>query len=154
MRPDDSRAPNAPTPTSVGLRFFQSAESGAHTQQSVGREYGRSFQHSIRGRLTPIPSLRRGFALVAPAVERSLPIDPATPLHRAMSIKPYLDGIEFDPETLRILDLVMERVSLTLLLERREIPHERIAKAIIKFAQQGERDPVRLRERILQSMAK
>ena len=71
-----------------------------------------------------------------------------------MSIKPYLDGIEFDPETLGILDLVMERVSLTLLLERREVPRERIAKEIIKFAQQGERDPVRLRERILQSMAK
>ena len=70
-----------------------------------------------------------------------------------MPIKPYLDGIEFDPETLRILDFVMERVSLTLLLDRREIPHERIAKAIIKLAQQGERDPVRLRERILQSMA-
>lgn len=70
-----------------------------------------------------------------------------------MSIKPYLDGIEFNPETIRMLDLVMERVSLTLLLDRREIPADRIAKAIIKFAQQGERDPVRLRERILQSIA-
>jgi hypothetical protein len=51
-----------------------------------------------------------------------------------------------------MLDLVMERVSLTLLLDRREVPRERIAKHIIKFAQEGERDPVRLRERILQSM--
>ena len=57
-----------------------------------------------------------------------------------MSITPYLDGLEVDPETKRVLSAALEmtRVSLGLV---DNFANGIIAKRISEIAESGERDP-------------
>jgi hypothetical protein len=65
-------------------------------------------------------------------------------------IRPYLDGHQFDPETVRVLGLAFEITRAALRIEdENEAAKQVIAAELIKCAEQGERDPQRLSERIL-----
>jgi len=57
-----------------------------------------------------------------------------------MSITPYLDGLEVDPETKRVLSAALEmtRVSLGLI---DNFANGIIAKRLTEIAETGERDP-------------
>ena len=68
-----------------------------------------------------------------------------------MPIRPYLNGIAFDPETIEVLGAAFERALQSLrLADRSDLATELLAKKMIEVAQQGERDPERLCERTLQ----
>ena len=68
-----------------------------------------------------------------------------------MPIRPYLNGIAFDPETIEALGVAFEKALQSLrLVDRTDLATELLAKKMIEVAQQGERDPERLCERTLQ----
>ena len=72
-----------------------------------------------------------------------------------MPIRQYLDGERFDPETTRLLGIAFEFAIQALhnwgLVDP---PREAIARAIIGFANAGERDPERLCDLALEACAK
>jgi hypothetical protein len=57
-----------------------------------------------------------------------------------MSITPYLDGLEVDPETKRVLGAALEMTRLSLGLAD-EFANGIIARRIIELAKAGERNP-------------
>ena len=60
----------------------------------------------------------------------------------------------FGPDEIRVLTTAFEDALRTLhLADRADPATEMIAKKIIELAQQGERDPVRLRERAIQFLS-
>jgi hypothetical protein len=64
-----------------------------------------------------------------------------------MSIRQYLNGERFDPETLRIVGLAFEVARVALHLRgRRDAADKLIAEQIIELAKAGEHDPDRLSE--------
>jgi hypothetical protein len=59
----------------------------------------------------------------------------------------------FEPEAISIMTSAYAEVCRTLGLSGRDHPEaDTVAKTVIEFAQRGERDPVRLRERVLQAL--
>jgi hypothetical protein len=57
-----------------------------------------------------------------------------------MSITPYLDGLEVDPETKRVLGVALEMTRVSLGLAD-DFANGIIAKRIIEIAETGERHP-------------
>jgi hypothetical protein len=67
-----------------------------------------------------------------------------------MPLRQFVDGHRFDPEAIRHMGLAFEIVRAALQLEHNDkTSNEVLAKRIIALAQQGERDPGRLAERVL-----
>jgi hypothetical protein len=70
-----------------------------------------------------------------------------------MAIYRLLNNRAFGPDEIRVLSTAYEETLRTLRLDRSDPATEIIAKKIIEFAQRGERDPVRLRERAIRSLS-
>jgi hypothetical protein len=71
-----------------------------------------------------------------------------------MAIYPLLKNSAFGPEEIKVLTTAYEDTLRTLRLADRADPAaEIIAKKIIEFARRGERDPLRLRERAIESLS-
>jgi hypothetical protein len=73
-----------------------------------------------------------------------------------MSIRPYLVGHRFDDETTRLMGIAFE-TAVAAVRQRDGVddpPRDRTAKVIIDLAQAGERDPERLCEGALNTLAK
>jgi hypothetical protein len=71
-----------------------------------------------------------------------------------MAIYRLLKNRAFGPEEIKVLTTAYEDTLRTLRLADRADPAaEIIAKKIIEFAQRGERDPLRLRERAIESLS-
>ena len=69
-------------------------------------------------------------------------------------IRRLLENQAFGPDEIRVLTTAFEDTLRTLRLADRADPAtEIIARKIIELAQQGERDPDRLRERAIQSLS-
>ena len=68
-----------------------------------------------------------------------------------MSITPYLDGLEVDPDTKRVLGAALEmtRVSLGLAAD---FANEIIARRVVELAKAGERNPDLLCEGALKEL--
>jgi len=59
----------------------------------------------------------------------------------------------FEPETITVMTRAYTEVCHALGLSDGDLPQtDAVAKKVIEFAQRGERDPVRLREHVLQAM--
>ena len=71
-----------------------------------------------------------------------------------MAIYRLLKNSAFGPEEIKVLTTAYEDTLRTLRLADRADPAtEIIAKKIIEFAQRGERDPLQLRERAIESLS-
>jgi hypothetical protein len=66
------------------------------------------------------------------------------------TIIPFLQEDAFDPDALRAMSTALEEVSRTLQLDGDPRAREVIAVRIVELARRGERDPERLRDRVLQ----
>ena len=72
-----------------------------------------------------------------------------------MPIHPLLENEAFGPDEIRVLTTAFEDTLRTLRLTNRGDPvAEIIAKKIIELAQQGERDPVQLREHAIDFLSR
>ena len=70
-----------------------------------------------------------------------------------MPITIFLDGYKPDPETIRVMGVAFEMVRAALRLnDRNDLALEIIAKRIIDFAKEGERNPDLLCERALRDL--
>jgi hypothetical protein len=73
----------------------------------------------------------------------------------AVPIRPLLKNHAFGPDEIRVLTTAFEDTLRTLRLANRGDPvTEIIARKIIELAQQGERDPVQLRERAIDFLSR
>jgi len=73
----------------------------------------------------------------------------------AVPIRPLLKSHAFGPDEIRVLTTAFEDTLRTLRLANRGDPvTEIIARKIIELAQQGERDPVQLRERAIDFLSR
>jgi hypothetical protein len=71
-----------------------------------------------------------------------------------MPIYRLLQNHAFGPDEIRVLTTAFEEALQTLrLVDRADPATEMVARKIIELAQQGERDPVRLRERAVRSLS-
>ena len=68
-----------------------------------------------------------------------------------MSITPYLDGLEVDPETKRVLGAALEMTRVSLGLAD-DFANGIIAKRVIEVAKAGERNPGRLCEGAIEKL--
>jgi hypothetical protein len=67
-----------------------------------------------------------------------------------MPIKPFLNGLRFDQEALRILGIAFEQVCITLRIGASDDDvKQAIANKVIELANAGERNPDILCERVL-----
>jgi hypothetical protein len=66
------------------------------------------------------------------------------------TIIPILRDDAFDPDALRAMSTVLEEVCRTLKVDGDQGVREVMATRIIELARRGERDPERLRNRVLQ----
>lgn len=67
-----------------------------------------------------------------------------------MPIRAFLEGHQFEPETIRLMGLGFEMARVGLrLADRDDVSKETVACKIIALAQTGERDPERLCESVL-----
>lgn len=65
-----------------------------------------------------------------------------------------LEGAAFDPQTIKLLQSVLDEVWASLLPEQQaQVSRVTLARRILKAAANGERDPVRLRAHALIAMA-
>jgi hypothetical protein len=65
------------------------------------------------------------------------------------TIIPFLQEDAFDPDELRAMSTALEEVSRTLQLDGDQRAREIIAVRIVDLARRGERDPEKLRDRVL-----
>ena len=65
------------------------------------------------------------------------------------TIIPFLQDDAFDPEALRAMSTALEDVCRMLKVEHDEGAREAMAVRIIELARRGERDPERLRDRVV-----
>ena len=73
----------------------------------------------------------------------------------AMPINRALQGRVFSPDELQVLTTAFEQALRELrLVDRSDPATEMVAKKIIELADEGERDPVRLRERTVHSFGR
>ena len=71
-----------------------------------------------------------------------------------MPIYRLLQNHAFGPDEIRVLTTAFEEALQSLrLVDRADPATEMVARKIIELAQQGERDPVRLRERAVRSLS-
>ena len=68
-----------------------------------------------------------------------------------MSITPYLDGLEVDPDTKRVLGAALEMTRVSLGLPD-DFPDGMITKQVIELAKAGERNPTRLSEGAIEKL--
>ena len=74
---------------------------------------------------------------------------------RKMPIRPFFThGRAFGPEDIKIFTTVFDDVLSTLHLDRDDPATVTVAKRIIALANQGERDPARLREGVAKCLSK
>jgi hypothetical protein len=67
-----------------------------------------------------------------------------------MPISAFLEGHQFEPETIRVMGHGFEMTKVALrLADRDDVSKETVARKIIALAQAGERDPERLCESVL-----
>ena len=67
-----------------------------------------------------------------------------------MPITPFLNGINFDPETTRVAGVAYEMVRAALRLgDRGDFANEIIAKKVIELAKAGEANPDQLCKQVL-----
>ena len=67
-----------------------------------------------------------------------------------MPISAFLEGHQFEPETIRLMGLGFEMTMVGLrLADRDDVSKETVARKIIAVAKAGERDPERLCESVL-----
>jgi hypothetical protein len=67
-----------------------------------------------------------------------------------MPISAFLEGHQFEPETIRLMGLGFEMTMVGLrLADRDDVSKETVARKIIALAQAGERDPERMCESVL-----
>jgi hypothetical protein len=67
-----------------------------------------------------------------------------------MPVRAFLEGHQFEPETIRVMGLGFEMTMVALRLsDRDDVSKETVARKIIALAQAGERDPERLCESVL-----
>jgi hypothetical protein len=66
------------------------------------------------------------------------------------TIIPYLQDNAFDPDTLRAMSAALEEVCNKLQVNGDQRARETMAVRIIELVRRGERDPERLRDRVLQ----
>jgi len=67
-----------------------------------------------------------------------------------MPIRAFLEGHQFEPETIRLMGLGFEMAMVALrLADRDDVSKETVARKIIALAKAGERDPERLCESVL-----
>ena len=71
-----------------------------------------------------------------------------------MPIQPYLDGLQFDPETTRVMGVAFEMTRVAIQLNGQDAIDEAIAKKIIELAKAGESNPDLLCERALNDLRK
>jgi hypothetical protein len=72
----------------------------------------------------------------------------------AVPIRRLLENHVFGPDEITVLTTAFEdTLRMLRLVDRADPATEIIARKIIELAQQGERDPVRLRERAIQSLS-
>jgi hypothetical protein len=70
-----------------------------------------------------------------------------------MPIRRLIEQDAFDPEAIAAMAAAFEATLAELrLVDRSDAMTEMVAKRIIQFAQEGERDPIRLRELALKSL--
>ena len=70
-----------------------------------------------------------------------------------MPLTPYLDGREFDPETLKCIREAFDAACKNLSLTDMEDPFTRIvAERVILLARRGDKNPAALCERVLRSL--
>jgi hypothetical protein len=69
-----------------------------------------------------------------------------------MPIRQLLLGTSFNPDEIAVLVSAFEDALRDLGVERTDAAATALAKRIIALAQQGERDPVRLRERAVEGV--
>jgi hypothetical protein len=70
-----------------------------------------------------------------------------------MPIRRLIEQDAFDPEAIAAMAAAFEATLAELgLVDRSDAMTEIVAKRIIQFAQEGERDPIRLRELALKSL--
>jgi hypothetical protein len=69
-----------------------------------------------------------------------------------MSIKPYLDDLDVNPETKRVLGVALEKARVSLGLAD-DFANGIIAKRIVEIAETGERDPELLCEGAVEKLA-
>jgi hypothetical protein len=70
-----------------------------------------------------------------------------------MPIRPFLNGVRFDPETTRVMGVALEMVCVALRIGERDDEVKRtIATKIIDLAKAGERNPDLLCEKVLQDI--
>jgi ribosomal protein S12 methylthiotransferase accessory factor YcaO len=65
------------------------------------------------------------------------------------AITPLLQGSAFDPDALRAMSIALEEVCQTLQVDGDQRAREVMAVRIVELARHGERDPKRLRDRVL-----
>jgi hypothetical protein len=65
------------------------------------------------------------------------------------TIIPFLRDDVFDPEALRAMSIAFDEVCRTLQVNGDQHAREVMAARIIELARRGERDPARLRDRVL-----
>jgi len=101
-------------------------------------------------------SRHRGFYLNSPDKNRSVPLArmQRTECLKAgvcMSITPYLDEFDADPETKRVLAVALEMTRVSLRLTD-DLADGIIAKQIVEVAKTGERNPDLLSEAALKKL--
>jgi hypothetical protein len=64
-------------------------------------------------------------------------------------ISPFLEGDAFGPDALQAMSTALEKVCRTLNIDHDQGAREVMAVRIIELARRGERDPERLRDRVL-----
>lgn len=70
-----------------------------------------------------------------------------------MSIVPFINGHAFAPDVLRVMNIAFDDAYRALQINDRTDPlTEIIARKIINLAQHGERDPIQLRDKSLQTV--
>jgi hypothetical protein len=71
-----------------------------------------------------------------------------------MPLTPFLKDTAFSPEEIAVLvRAYTDTLSMLRLIERTDLATDLVARTIIEFAKQGERDPVRLRERTIEALS-
>jgi hypothetical protein len=71
-----------------------------------------------------------------------------------MPLTPFLKDTAFSPEEIALLvRAYTDTLSMLRLIDRTDLATDLVARTIIELAKQGERDPVRLRDRTIEAMS-
>ena len=71
-----------------------------------------------------------------------------------MPLTPFLKDTAFSPEEIALLvRAYTDTLSMLRLIDRTDLATDLVARTIIELAKQGERDPVRLRDRTIEALS-